>query len=466
MIESLSSKDYSGKLLHPRVDNEDYSMKKPVKVAIVGFPNVGKSTLFNRLSKKKKSLVHSLPGMTRDQVSALCQIEEKRFFLLDTGGFFGSIEDPFSTQVKEKAWEASKEADILLYVLDGKRGLLPGEEDLYFSLKKFNKPIIVVVNKVDSVTEEEKMGDFFRLGEEKLFLVSAEHKRNLEDLEEFLLRLLPTSREEKTETEPLKIAVVGRINVGKSLLVNHLSGEERLIVSEIPGTTRDSTDTLIRRNKKTYCLIDTAGIRKMSRTRDKREKAGIVKAKKDIKQADVVCLILDASELPTRQDTAIAHQAHESGKPLVIALNKWDLIEKKRQSFDEFRRKIFGKLDFVSYAPLVSISALTGQRVIKILDLAQEVYANATKKIPTSRLNSFLTWVNVNHPPVSKKGQRIKVKYMVQKGILPPAFILFSRSPSSLNPSYEKFFIRILREQFGFQGTPIRLILNKGVRQS
>jgi len=441
-------------------------MKRPVKVAIVGFPNVGKSTLFNRLSKKKKSLVHSLPGMTRDQVPALCQIEEKNFFLLDTGGFFDSLEDPISSQVKEKAWEASKEADILLYVLDGKRGLLPGEEELYFSLKKLNKPLIVVVNKVDSITEEEKMGDFFRLGEDQIFLVSAEHKRNIEDLEEFLFQSLPPSREKKTETELLKIAVVGRINVGKSSLVNRLSGEERLIVSEIPGTTRDSTDTLIRRNKRTYCLIDTAGIRKMSRTRDKREKAGIVKAKKDIKQADVVCLILDALEFPTRQDTAIAHQAHESGKPLIIALNKWDLIEKETQSFDEFQRKIFGKLDFVSYAPLVSISALTGQRIIKILDLAEEVYGNATKKIPTSRLNSFLTWMNANHPPVSKKGKRLKVKYMVQKGILPPVFILFSRSRSSLNPSYEKFFIKILREQFGFRGTPVRLILNKGVRHS
>lgn len=439
-------------------------MKKPVKVAIVGFPNVGKSTLFNRLSKKKKSLVHSLPGMTRDQIPALCQIEEKSFFLIDTGGFFDSVEDPLSSQVKEKAWEASREADILLYVLDGKRGLIPGEEELYFSLKKLNKPLIVVVNKVDSVTGEEKMGDFFRLGEEKIFLVSAEHKRNLGDLEEFLFQTLPTSEEKKTETEPLKIAVVGRINVGKSSLVNRLSGEERLIVSEIPGTTRDSTDTLIRRNKKTYCLVDTAGIRRMSRTRDKREKAGIVKAKKDIKQADVICLIVDALEFPTRQDTAIAYHAHESGKPLIIALNKWDLIEKEIQSFEEFKRRIFGKLEFVSYAPLVSISALTGKRVIKILDLAEEVYANATKKIPTSRLNSFLAWMNANHPPVSKKGKRLKVKYMVQKGILPPVFILFNRSRTSLSPSYEKFFIKSLREQFGFHGTPLRLIINKGVR--
>jgi GTP-binding protein len=436
-------------------------MKKPIKIAIVGFPNVGKSTLFNRILGKRKSLVHSLPGMTRDQVPAHCQLAEKGFILIDTGGFFDSVEDPFSSQVKEKAWEASMTADILLYVLDGKRGLLPGEEELYVSLKRLNKPLFVIVNKIDSPMEEEKIGDFYRLGEEEIFPISAEHKRNLGYLEERLLQVLPPSEDKKIETEPLKIAVIGRINVGKTSLVNRLCGEEKLIVSEIPGTTRDSTDTLIRRNKKTYCLIDTAGIRKLSRTQDKREKAGIIKAKKDIRSADVVCLILDASEFPTRQDTAIAHLAYESGKPLVIALNKWDLIEKENHSFKEFQKKIFYKLDFVSYAPLVSISALTAKRIIKILDLAEEVYANARKKVPTSRLNSFLIGMSEKHPPFSKKGKRLKVKYMVQKGILPPAFILFTHSHASLDSSYEKFFVRLLREEFGFWGTPLRLMLRR-----
>jgi GTP-binding protein len=436
-------------------------MKKPFKIAIVGFPNVGKSTLFNRILGKRKSLVHSLPGMTRDQVPAHCQLAEKSFILIDTGGFFDSVEDPFSSQVKEKAWEASMTADILLYVLDGKRGLLPGEEELYVSLKRLNKTLFVIVNKIDSPLEEEKIGDFYRLGEEEIFPISAEHKRNLGYLEERLLQVLPSSEDKKIETEPLKIAVIGRINVGKTSLVNRLCGEERLIVSEIPGTTRDSTDTLIRRNKKTYCLIDTAGIRKLSRTQDKREKAGIIKAKKDIRLADVICLVLDASEFPTRQDTAIAHLAHESGKPLVMALNKWDLIEKENQSFKEFQKKIFYKLDFVSYAPLVSISALTAKRIIKILDLAEEVYANARKKVPTSRLNSFLIRMSEKHPPFSKKGKRLKVKYMVQKGILPPAFILFTHSHASLDSSYEKFFVRLLREEFGFQGTPLRLMLRR-----
>lgn len=436
-------------------------MKKLRRVVIVGFPNVGKSTLFNRLLKQKKSLVHSLPGMTRDQIPALCRLSEKSFVLIDTGGFFDSSSDPFSSQVKQKAWEASQGADIILFVLDGKRGLTPGEEELFLSLKKLGKPILVVVNKIDTPREEDGIGDFYRLGEAEVMPVSAEHNRNLSYLEERLISDLPTATEENIGVQPLRIAIVGRINVGKSSLVNKLSGEKRLIVSEIPGTTRDSTDTLIKRNKRTFCLVDTAGIRKMSRTKDKREKAGIVKAKKDIGRADVVCLILDAMEFPTRQDTAIAHIAHDSGKPLILALNKWDLIQKENLSHNEFLSRIYRKLDFVSYAPLVSISALTGQRVVKILDLAEEVFANGKKKISTSRLNKFLKKMNTRHPPISKNRNKIKLKYMVQKGILPPSFILFAHSQAPLDHSYEKFFLKKLHDEFGFLGTPLRLSLKK-----
>jgi len=436
-------------------------MKKPTKVVIVGFPNVGKSTLFNSLLKQKKSLVHSLPGMTRDQIPAFCRLAEKSFILIDTGGFFDSQGDPFSSHVKQKAWEAAQMADVLLFVLDGKRGMTPGEEELFLLLKKMDKPIFVVINKIDTPREEDQIGDFYRLGEEEIIPISAEHKRNLGYLEECIIDIIPLSAEKGVETKPLQIAIVGRINVGKSSVVNRLSGEKRLIVSEIPGTTRDSTDTLIRRNKKTFCLIDTAGIRKMSRTKDKREKAGIVKAKKDIGHADVVCLILDAMEFPTRQDTAIAHLAHDSGKPLIMALNKWDLIQKETQSHKEFRDRIYRKLDFVSYAPLVFISALSGQRVVKILDLSEEVFANGGKKIPTPLLNKFLKKMNTRHPPVSRSRKKIKLKYMVQKGILPPCFILFAHSQASLDSAYEKFFRKKLYEEFDFLGTPLRLTLKK-----
>jgi len=437
-------------------------MKKSAKVAIIGFPNVGKSTLFNRLLKEKRSLVHSLPGMTRDQVSALCTLEKKKFILVDTGGFFDIQEDPLTSQIKAKAWEASQEANLLLFVLDGKRELLPAEEELFLSLKRLNKPILVVINKIDSASEEEKVGDYYRLGEEKIFAVSAEHKRNLEDLESSILEVLPPSIPEKKELEPLKIAVVGRINVGKSSIVNCLCGKEKLIVSEIPGTTRDSTDTLILRNKKAFSLVDTAGIRKLSRTRDKREKASIIKAKKDIARADVICLVMDAKEFPTRQDTAVARLAHNSGKPLLIAMNKWDLIEKDFLSSEEFKEKAFMRLEFVRYAPLLFISALTGKRVVKILNLAEQVYRSGCRKVQTSRLNNFLAWINENYPPLSKKKIRVKIKYMTQTGILPPAFILFTHSRVSLAPAYERLFIHLLREKFDFWGTPIRLILRKG----
>jgi len=439
-------------------------MKKLPKVAIVGFPNVGKSTLFNRLAKRKKSLVHSEPGMTRDQVSFSCELEGVRFMLVDTGGFFDVQEDPFSAQVREKAWEASLEADVLLFMLDGKRGLLPAEEELYFSLKKLNKPMLVLINKVDSPSEEDRLGDFFRLGEKDLLLLSTEHKRNMELLEESLLELLPalTAGEEVEEEEPpLRIALVGRINVGKSSIINLLSGEDRLIVSEIPGTTRDSIDTIIMRQKKAFCLVDTAGIRKLSRIRDNREKASIIKAKKDIGQADVICMILDAQEFPTRQDTAIAHLARESGKPLLLALNKWDLVEKDDKSAEEYKDRVFNKLEFVSYAPLLFVSALSGQRVIKILDMAEQVYTDGSMKISTPRLNNFLVKVQSDFPAVSQKGRRIKIKYMTQKAVLPPTFIMFTHSRVFLAPAYEKHFARLLREEFKLKGNPVRLFLRR-----
>lgn len=434
-------------------------MKRSTRVIIVGFPNVGKSTLFNRFLRRKRSLVHSLPGMTRDQIEATCRLQDREFTLVDTGGFFDSLEEPLSSKIKEKAWAAAQKADVILFVLDAKRELLPPEEELFISLKKLGKIIFIVVNKVDSAAEETKLTEYYRLAKERIFAVSAEHKRNLDFLEANLLDIIPPSEMGKAEEEPLRIAIVGRINVGKSSLVNRLCGEEKLIVSEIPGTTRDSTDTLIMRHQKAFLLIDTAGLRRLSRTKDKREKASIIKAKKDIRGADVICMILDAGDFPTRQDATVANLAQASGKPMVIGLNKWDLIQDQVPSSGEIKARIYRRLDFVNYAPLLFISALTGKRVVKILDMAEEVYLNGCRRIQTSRLNEFLAGMNERHPPLSRSKRRIKIKYMTQKRVLPPTFVLFAHSRVSLAPSYERFFIQNLRSRFDFWGNPIRLIL-------
>jgi GTP-binding protein len=435
-------------------------VKKLPRVVIVGFPNVGKSTLFNRILGKKKSLVHSQPGMTRDCLAASCTTGDRSFLLVDTGGLFGVADEPLSEKVRARAWAEAQTADLILFVLDGKRDIAPAEEALYFSLKKLGKPILLVVNKVDSPTQEEMMtAEYYRLGEKNLLFVSAEHKLNIGLLEEALVAALPAAAAAREEREPLRVAIVGRANVGKSSIVNRLVGEERLLVNEVPGTTRDSTDTIVIRDGKPFCLVDTAGIRKLAATRDSREKAGIIRAKASIRDADVICLVLDVHEFPTRQDAHIAQLAQDSGKPLVIVLNKWDLVDTRVVDPEVCREAIFRKLSFVSYAPLMFVSAVTGQRIAKILDLAERVHANASRRVETSKLNDFLARASEAHPPRLRSGARAKLRYMTQKGILPPTFILFIGSRGSLAPAYERHFLELLREAFGFEGTPLRLFV-------
>jgi len=433
------------------------------RVVIVGFPNVGKSTLFNRLLGRRKALVHSEPGMTRDSLAAEGAIGGRHVTLVDTGGLFGVADEPLSEKIRERALAEAAEADLVLFVLDGKRDIAPAEEELYRQIKRRGRPVLLVVNKFDSPVQEESMtAEFYRLGEKDVLFVSAEHKVNIGTLEEAIEAALPAGGPAAAEApagEPLRIAIVGRTNVGKSSLVNRLAGAERLIVSEIPGTTRDSTDTLLVRDGKPFCLVDTAGIRRMAAAEDGREKAGIVRAKANIRQADVVCLVLDVQEFPTRQDARIAQLALESGRPLVIVLNKWDLVDKDAVQPEAVRERVFRKLGFVAYAPLLFVSARTGQRIVKILDTAEQVYQAATTRIETSRLNEFLARTTEAQPPRLKNGARAKLRYMTQKGILPPAFILFLGSRGPLSPAYEKYFLDALRRDFGLFGTPIRLIV-------
>jgi GTP-binding protein len=436
-------------------------MKKLPRVVIVGFPNVGKSTLFNRILGKRRALVHSEPGMTRDSVALPGSVAGKRFVLVDAGGLFGVEDEPLSNKVRDRAWKEALDSDIVLFVLDGRRDVSPAEEELHSSLIKLDKPVLVVVNKIDSVTAETKGTDFYRLGAKSLHLVSAEHNLNIGPLLEALAAALPSRPDETGEGRPLRIAIVGRVNVGKSSLVNKLLGEERLLVSEVPGTTRDSTDTIVTRDKKAFCLVDTAGIRRLAGTRDSREKAGIIRAKANIRSAEVICLLLDVQEFPTRQDAHIAQLAHESGKPLLIALNKWDLVDTRVVDAEAVRAKVRRKFGFVDYAPLLFVSARSGQRLVKILDLAEKIHANASRRVETSRLNQFLASLGGAHPPRSRGGERISLRYMTQKGVLPPSFILFTNTGAPLAATYEKFFIGRLRATYDFQGTPVRLIVRK-----
>ncbi|HSA95473.1 MAG TPA: ribosome biogenesis GTPase Der [Acidobacteriota bacterium] len=437
-------------------------MTKLPRVVIVGFPNVGKSTLFNRILGERRSLVHSDPGMTRDSLAAECVLGDRRFTLVDTGGLFGVADEPLSDRVRAKALEEAAAADLVLFVLDGQRDIAPAEEALYIDLKRRGLPLLLVVNKFDSPAKEESMtAEYYRLGEKDIHFVSAEHKINIGRLEEAIAAALPAAGPAPAVAPeaPLRIAIVGRTNVGKSSLVNRLAGEERLIVSETPGTTRDSTDTLLVRDGKPFLLVDTAGIRRLASTEDGREKAGIIRAKAMIRRADVVCLVLDVQEFPTRQDARIAQLALESGRPLVLALNKWDLVDKDAVRPDAVRERVYRKLGFVSYAPLLLVSARTGQRVVKILDTAEAVYKGAVTRVETSKLNAFLARTAEAHPPRLKSGARAKLRYMTQKGVCPPTFILFLGGRGPLNPSYERHFLEELRREFGFAGTPIRLFV-------
>jgi len=437
-------------------------MKPLPRVVIVGFPNVGKSTLFNRLLGERKALVHTLPGMTRDLVTAEWRTGDRTLTLVDTGGMFGVRDEPLSELVRAKAWEAARSADLVLFVLDGKRDVTPAEEELFVSVRKLGRPVFLVVNKIDTPAEEDRATDFYRLGDAGLFFVSAEHKLNLEPLREAIAAALPAVVPAADVAEgALRVAIVGRINVGKSSIINRILGEERLLVSEVPGTTRDSTDTIVVREGKRFCLVDTAGIRKFSGARDDREKAGIVRAQANIRAADVICQVLDIQEFPTRQDAHIAQMAAASGKPLLLALNKWDLAEKDKVDPEEVRRHVFRRLGFVSYAPLVLISARTGQRTVKILETAEEVYRNATKRIETSKLNDFLGEISETAPPRGRDGGKIKVKYMTQTGVLPPTFFLFSHAKTTLSAAYERHFVELLRERFDFRGTPLRVLLRR-----
>ncbi len=436
-------------------------MVKPI-VAILGRPNVGKSTLFNRLTGGRVAIVEDTPGVTRDRLYRDAEWLGKTFTLIDTGGInFSGGEDPLNSQIRKQAQLAMEEADVILFIVDGRTGLLPQDELLAELLRKNAKPVILVVNKVEQFKDNPELYDFYRLGLSNLVYISAEHGMNTGDLLDLVISKFPEMPEEDYEPDIIKIAVVGRPNVGKSSLVNVILGQERVIVSNIPGTTRDAIDTPFQRGEQRYLLIDTAGMRRRGNIVDSTERYSVIRALRAVDRSDVVLMVLDAVEGVTEQDKRIAGYVHEAGKGVIIIINKWDLVEKDEKTMNKFDENIRKQLGFMQYAPTLFVSALTKQRVVKIIELVNFVAEQQNNRISTSVLNEVISEAVQLTPPPSDKGKRLKILYCTQASLKPPHFIFFVNEPALLHFSYLRYLENKLRENFGFEGTPIRITVRK-----
>ena len=430
-------------------------------VAIVGRPNVGKSTLFNKLIGDRLSIVKNEPGVTRDRLYREMEWSGKEFLLVDTGGLEPKTDDFMMNKIKEQAQVAIDEADVVIFLVDGKSGITGLDEDVATVLRKKEKKVVVAVNKIDNyMRDQENILEFYALGFEDVIGISGEHKINLGDLLDAVISKFDRKKE-KSREEGLKIAVLGRPNAGKSSLVNKLLNEERSIVSDIAGTTRDSIDSSLKYDGETYTLIDTAGIRKQSKIEDSIEYYSVLRAVKSIKRADVCVLMLDATELLTEQDKRVAGLIYEERKPIIIAINKWDLIEKDNTSVKKFTELVKADLPFLSYAPVITISALTGKRTINILEQAKFINEEYHKKITTGLLNQILSEMIAQNPVPTRKGRAVKINYATQVGEAPPRFVFFSNNPELIHFSYQRYIENKLREYFGFEGCPIDIVFNK-----
>ncbi len=438
---------------------------KPI-VAIVGRPNVGKSTLFNRISGGRKAIVWDEPGVTRDRNYSDVEWGESAFTLIDTGGFEPASKLPIFVQMGEQCQLAMDEADVILFLMDGKEGLTPSDREIVDILRKLNKPVFYIVNKVDGPKHEEKILEFYRLGVETIYSISAEHGYGTNKLMEEVTKVLPNLTEEKWDKDVTKVAVIGRPNVGKSSLINRLLGYKRVLVDEVPGTTRDAIDTRFERDGRRYVLIDTAGIRRKSRISLRLEKYSIVEALRTIDRSDVALLLFDAKEGVTDQDARIGGFIHEKGKGCILIVNKWDLVEKDSQTMVRYEEEVRENLKYLSYAPILFVSALTGQRVGKVLDVVEDVSAQTRKRIPTSKLNKhFEKWVE-KFPPPLYKSRSIKMNYITQVSISPPTFVIYTNIPQGVHFSYERYLLNQMREAFGFEGISVRLLFRKKGRKN
>ena len=434
---------------------------KPV-VAIVGRPNVGKSTLFNALSGETRAIVENTPGVTRDRIYATATWLNYTFTLIDTGGIEPDTTDVILSQMRDQAEIAIQTADVIVFLVDVRQGLQDADTQVADMLRKSMKPVVLAVNKVDSF--QNQMADvyeFYNLGIGDPIPVSAVSKTGFGDMLDRIVSYFPKETEGEEEDETPKIAIVGKPNVGKSSLVNKIAGENRVIVSEIAGTTRDAVDTTVRYQGREYTLIDTAGLRRKNKIKEEIERFSIIRAVAAVERADIVLMMIDADEGVTEQDAHIAGIAHERGKGVIIVVNKWDKIEKDDKTIYRFTESVREKLSYMSYAEIVFISALTGQRINRLFELIDMVLANQSQRVPTGVLNEIISEAVVMQQPPSDKGKRLKIFYVTQVSVKPPTFVVFVNDKELMHFSYTRYLENKIREAFGFRGTPLRFLIRE-----
>ena len=436
-------------------------MAKPV-VAIVGRPNVGKSTLFNKLIGSRLSIVDDTPGVTRDRIYGDCEWLNHKFLLFDTGGIEPNTSDVILSQMRTQAEIAISTADVIILVTNIRDGVVASDYDVATMLQKSGKPIVLCVNKCDSIGEPEpEFYEFYNLGLGDPVAVSASHGHGTGDLLDEVLKYLPECEDEEDDDEIIKVAIIGKPNVGKSSLVNKISGVNRAIVSDIAGTTRDTTDTFIENEYGKFNFIDTAGLRRKSRVDDAIEKYSIIRARMAVERANVCVIMIDAVEGFTEQDSKVAGIALEQGKACIIAVNKWDAIEKDGNTMKEYRDKLTNDFSFMSYAPIMFISAKTGQRIDKLYEMISFVHSQNSMRISTGKLNEVLAGATARVQPPTDKGKRLKIYYMTQASTRPPTFVFFVNNAELFHFSYQRYLENQIRDIFGLDGTPVRFIIRE-----
>lgn len=432
-------------------------------VAVVGRPNVGKSTFFNKITGKRISIVDDTPGVTRDRIYHEITWNGVTMTLIDTGGIEPKTDSNLLRMMREQAQVAISHADVIIFMCELMTGVTANDRDIATMLKKSGKPVVLCVNKVDTVGAlPPEFYEFYELGfEDDPIPVSSLHGTGSGDILDKVVEYLPDDKDGSLSDEGIKVAVIGKPNAGKSSIVNRIAGEERVIVSDMPGTTRDAIDTYIENSYGKYTFIDTAGIRRNAKIEDDIERYSVLRAKMAVEKADVCLMMVDANEGVTAQDERIAGIAHESGKAVIIVINKWDSIEKDNDSVNAFRRKVYEALSYMTYAPLMFVSAKTGQRVEKLFPLINEVYANSGRRITTGVLNDLLNEATNRVQPPSDRGRRLKIYYMTQTGVNPPNFVVFVNSAELFHFSYRRYLENCLRDTFDFTGTPIKMTVKQ-----